>query len=89
MQFAIMPVSTQSVHLSVEQVQELNQKLATMRHDINNQLSLMLAATELIRHKPQMAERMMATLCEQPPKISASIAKFSAEFDAAFGLTHS
>jgi hypothetical protein len=60
-----------------------------MRHDINNHLSLMMAATELIRHKPQMAERMMATLCEQPPKISASIAKFSAEFDSAFGVKHS
>jgi hypothetical protein len=84
-----MPVSTQTVHLSVEQVQDLNHKLSTMRHDINNHLSLMLAATELIRHKPQMAERMMATLCEQPPKISASIAKFSAEFDAALGISHS
>jgi hypothetical protein len=76
-----MPVPTQTVQLSVEQVQELNQKLSTMRHDINNHLSLVLAATELIRHKPQMAERMMATLCEQPAKISDSIAKFSTEFE--------
>jgi hypothetical protein len=76
-----MPSTTQTVQLSAEQVQELNQKLSTMRHDINNHLSLMLAATELIRHKPQMAERMMATLCEQPAKISDSIAKFSAEFE--------
>jgi hypothetical protein len=84
-----MPVSPEPVHFSVEQVQDLNQRLATMRHDINNHLSLMLAATELIRHKPQMAERMMATLCEQPPKITESIARFSAEFDAAFGIKHS
>ncbi len=60
-----------------------------MRHDINNHLSLILAATELIRHKPQMAERMMATLYEQPAKISDSIAKFSAEFETTFRLKQS
>jgi hypothetical protein len=81
-----MPVTTQTVQLTVEQVQELGQKLSTMRHDINNHLSLILAATELIRHKPQMAERMMATLCEQPAKIGDSIAKFSAEFETTLGL---
>jgi len=82
-----MPSTTQTVQLSAEQVQELNQKLSTMRHDINNHLSLMLAATELIRHKPQMAERMMVTLCEQPPKISAAMAKFTSEFETTFGIT--
>lgn len=81
-----MPVPTQAVQLSPEQIQALNQQLATMRHDINGHLSLILAATELIRHKPQMAERMMATLCEQPAKISESMAKFSAEFETLFGL---
>jgi hypothetical protein len=84
-----MAVTTQSVQLSAEQIEDLSQKLATMRHDINNHLSLMLAATELIRHKPQMAERMMATLCEQPAKISDTIAKFSAEFESTFGLKRS
>jgi len=46
-------VPSQPVTLSVEQIEELNQKLSNMRHDINNNLSLILAATELIRHKPQ------------------------------------
>ena len=73
-------------NFSAEQVKELNEKLSNLRHDINNQLSLIMAATELIRHKPQMAERMMATLCEQPPKITAAMAQFSAEFEAAFGI---
>lgn len=81
-----MPVTVQSVHLSVEQIKDLNQKLATMRHDINNALSLMLAATELIRHKPQMAEKMLNTLCEQPGKITESLGKFSTDFESAFGI---
>ena len=84
-----MRMPSQPVQLSVEQIQDLTQKLSVLRHDINNQLSLILAASELIRHKPQMTDRMMATVVEQPPKITASIAKFSAEFEHAFGITRS
>jgi hypothetical protein len=81
-----MPVTTEKVHLNAEQIKDLNQKLATMRHDINNALSLMLAATELIRHKPQMAEKMLETLGEQPAKITESIARFSNEFESTCGI---
>jgi hypothetical protein len=82
-----MRMPSQPVEFSVEQIQDLNHKLSTLRHDINNQLSLIMAASELIRHKPQMAERMMATLLEQPPKITAAMTKFSTEFENAFGIT--
>jgi hypothetical protein len=82
-----MALPTKPVTLTVAQLDELNRKLSTMRHDINNHLSLVVAAVELIRHKPQMAERMIATLVEQPPKISETIGKFSAEFEKAFGIT--
>ncbi len=78
---------TEPVTLTIEQLGELNRKLSNMRHDINNNLSLMVAAVELIRHKPQMAERMLATISEQPAKITDSIAKFSAEFEKALGIT--
>jgi hypothetical protein len=81
-----MRMPSQPVQFSVEQVQQLNLKLSTLRHDINNHLSLMMAATELIRHKPQMAERMLETLVEQPGKISAAMQQFSAEFESAFGI---
>jgi hypothetical protein len=82
-----MRTPSQPVQLSVEEIGELNHKLSTLRHDINNNLSLIMAATELIRHKPQMAERMLITLIEQPPKISAAMAKFSSEFETVFGIT--
>lgn len=84
-----MRMPSKPVELSVEQIQDLTHKLSVLRHDINNQLSLILAASELIRHKPQMADRMMATVVEQPPKITAAMAKFSAEFEQAFGITRS
>lgn len=82
-----MQLPSQPVQFSVAQIQDLNEKLSVLRHDINNQLSLIMAASELIRHKPQMTERMMATVVEQPPKITAAIAKFSEEFENAFGIS--
>lgn len=82
-----MGLPNQPVTLTVAQLDELNRKLSTMRHDINNYLALILAASELIRHKPQMAERMMSTLGEQPAKIGEAVTKFSAEFERTFGIT--
>lgn len=82
-----MTLPKQPVTLSIEQIAELNRHLSNMRHDINNQLSLVLAATELIRAKPQLIERMTATLAEQPPKITASLVKFSNEFEKALSIT--
>jgi hypothetical protein len=72
--------------LSPQQIEELNQKLAKMRHDINNHLSLVVFAVEVLRSKPEMMERMMATLSDQPPKIMADLVKFSAEFEQTFGI---
>jgi hypothetical protein len=82
-----MPLPSQPVTLTVQQLADLTTKLSAMRHDINNHLSLVIAAVELIRHKPQIAERMLATLLEQPPKTADALAKFSAEFERAFGIT--
>ena len=75
--------------LSVEQIEEFSRHLANMRHDINNSLSLIMAATELLRHKPHMLERMAGTLVEQPAKITDALGKFSAEFERTFGLARS
>ena len=46
-----------------------------------------MAALELMRSRPQLGERMLATLVEQPPKIAFAINKFSAEFEQALGIT--
>jgi len=82
-----MALPNQPVTLTVEQIDELNRRLSTMRHDVNNNLSLMMAALELIRYKPETAERMLATLAEQPQKVTGSIAVFSAEFEKTLGIT--
>lgn len=82
-----MGLPNQSVTLSSQQIEELNQKLSRMRHDINNHLSLVVFAIEVLRSKPEMLERMTATLSDQPPKITGDMAKFSAEFEQVFGIT--
>jgi hypothetical protein len=81
-----MGLPSEPIILNIEQVGELNRKLAAMRHDINNQLANIIAAVEVIRHKPELAERMIATLAEQPAKIIHSISVFSAEFERAIGI---
>jgi hypothetical protein len=73
--------------LTAEQVIELNKKLSHMRHEINNQLAMVVAALELLRFRPEMRDKMLDTITQQPPKILAEVAKFSAEFEQAFGLT--
>jgi hypothetical protein len=84
-----MLLPSEPITLSVEQITELNRKLADMRHDINNQLTFIVAAVELMRYKPETSERMMATLGEQPAKIAAVLTRFSAEFEQTFRITRS
>jgi hypothetical protein len=64
----------------------LNQQLSNLRHDINNHLSLMMAAAEVVRRKPEAAERMSATFDEQPRKVTDAMLRFSAEFEKNFDI---
>lgn len=82
-----MGLPSQPITLKIEQVEDLNKKLSSMRHDINNHLSLMMAAVEMVKYKPDMLGRMMDNLIQQPPKITAVVAKFSDEFDKSLGIT--
>ena len=81
-----MELPGQPITLTVEQIAELNQKLADLRHDVNNNIALIMAAVEVIQYKPHLTERMMATVTEQPPRIVEAVRKFSAEFEKAFGI---
>ena len=76
----------QSVTLSAEQVAELTKKLSTLRHDVNNNLSLIIAATEIIRLRPESAGQMWNGLAEKPHKIAEAMAQFSREFEKVLGV---
>jgi aspartokinase len=82
-----MALPTEPVILSVEQLDELNRKLSALRHDVNNNLSLMMAATELIRRRPESADRMWTALAEQPQKVAESVAQFSRDLEKALCIT--
>lgn len=75
------------VMLTPAEIEELNRKLSTMRHNINNCLSLVVAATELIRYKPEMLEKMTVTLGDQPNRIIEEVRRFSKEFETTLGIT--
>ena len=82
-----MPLPAQPVTLTPEQVAELNKKLSTMRHDINNNLSMVMAAAELAKLKPDMADKKLGRLIEQPAKITNQLKDFTAEFEKMLQLT--
>jgi hypothetical protein len=81
-----MVLPNKPVTLSVEQVDEINKKLSTLRHDINGDLALIVAAAELIKLNPSTAERMLTTLLEQPTKIRERADKFSRDFETMLGI---
>jgi hypothetical protein len=82
-----MGLPRQTVPLSPEQVADLNRKFGDLRHNVNNHLALMVAALELIRRKPEMMDRMVNNLTEQPQKILEEIKHFSEEFEKTLRIT--
>jgi len=82
-----MPLPSEPVTLNVEQIAELSKKLASMRHDVNNNLSLIMAAVEIFRRRPEAAARMLDSLSEQPHKIAKSVTEFTNELEKALRVT--
>lgn len=71
--------------MSPQEISDLLKQLSNARHDINNALSLISAATELIRMKPELVTKMVATLNDQPGKITTSLQQFSQRMEQALG----
>jgi hypothetical protein len=81
-----MSLPNEPVTLNVAQLRELNEMLTILRHDVNNSLSLMMAALELVRRRPEGSSRMWGTLEEQPAKITESLAQFSSYLEETMGI---
>lgn len=84
----VMGLPDQTVPLTPVEVAELSRKLSDLRHNVNNHLALMVAALELIRRKPEMLQRMVDNLTEQPQKILEEIKKFSDELEKTLRISH-
>jgi hypothetical protein len=82
-----MGASGDSVTLTAEQVEQINRQLADLRHNVNNYLSLMVAAVELMRRKPEMTARFVDSLADPPQKITAEVRAFSDQLQKALHIT--
>ena len=80
-----MALPNESVTLTAEQVAGLKKKLADLRHEVNNNLSLIVAAAEIMRLKPESAAKMQARLAEKPHKIAELVTRFSRDLETALG----
>lgn len=80
-------LASETVVLTGDQIQELNQKLSKTRHDINNHLAVMVAAIELIRYKPESAAKWLTSVESHPMLISGALKTFSEEFEKMLGIT--
>jgi hypothetical protein len=69
-----------------EQLTELIGKLSMMRHNVNNHLALVVAASELIRRKPDMAPRLIENILQQPERITSEMKVFSEAFEGLLAL---
>ncbi len=74
------------IAVSPDQIADLNRKLSVMRHNVNNHLALVVAASELMRRKPEMAARLIENILQQPDRINAEVRNFSEAFELALGL---
>lgn len=81
-----MALPDKPIALQPDQVAELNQQLSTMRHNINNYLALIVAASELLKRKPELAPRMLENILAQPDRVIAEIRSFSVSFESTLGI---
>lgn len=79
-------MSSDVIILTREQARELNEKLSVMRHNVNNYLSLIIAASEVLKINPSALPRMLPTFKDQSDKIISEIKNFSTEFEKALGV---
>jgi hypothetical protein len=82
-----MPLPSEPVTLSVEQVAELNRNLSDLRHDINNNVALILSAIEMMRRRPETFEKMLDSMARQPLRINETVVQFSKALESALKIT--
>ena len=82
-----MTLPTEPVTLSPPQVQELSQRLSRLRHDVNNRLALVVAAAEILQHKPELTAKMLPTMLREPQQVADRLQDFCDAFDRALGIS--
>lgn len=81
-----MGLPEQPVTLTPEQVEALQKRFSEARHNINNHLALIVAASELLARKPEAADRVSKALKEPPDKIVEELRGFSSSLEKALQI---
>ncbi len=82
-----MAAPKEPVTLTPEQVEHLRVRLSDLRHNVNNHLSLMVAATELSRRKPESAGRFVDSISGSQEKIGQEVKALAAELEQVLGIS--
>lgn len=82
-----MAVPQEPLTLSPEEVLELDRQLSDTRHNINNHLTLISTALELMRRKPESTARMLENMADQPQRIRDEITRLSSVFERVLRIT--
>ncbi len=82
-----MQLPDQSVTLTPAEISELSDHLASLRHNVNNCVSLIIATAELLQRKPDLAARFVSSLAEQPSRITEEVKGFSDKLEKALRIT--
>ena len=80
-----LPDNSIALSLSPEEIADLRTKLSALRHNVNNHLALIMAAAELMRRKPEMAERLLDNILQQPDRIIQEVRSFSTNLECLLG----
>jgi len=81
-----MVLPDQPVALSPQQIASLLEKLSVMRHNINNHLGLIIAASELMQRKPDALPRLLPNIIQQPERVVAEMRAFTEELESLLGV---
>ena len=81
-----MALPDKPIALEPDQIAELNKKLSTMRHNVNNYLELIVVASELLKRKPELGPRMLENIMAQPERDISEIKAFSEDFEVTLNI---
>jgi hypothetical protein len=76
-----MSFPTEPVTLSPDQVRELGQKIADLRHEVNNSLSWIAAAAEILRRHPERGPTLWEGLIKKPHRVADDVSRFSRDLE--------
>lgn len=69
------------VTLTPSELAQILEHHKTARHNVNNALSMIIAAAELVKLKPDAAERYSDKILEQPDRIIMELKSFGDELE--------